>query len=118
VVGFLAPAAPVAVRRVSALVGPAPAPARAPLVAGPAAPLVGPPRGWVRTAPLTEAQLLARYPHALPGTLRVCPARKQQAMDIHCELCGVTRICYTGDLHHVRRCVACVAAHGSGLRRS
>jgi len=109
VVGFLAPAAPVAVRRVSALVGPAPAPAaRAPLVAGPAAPLVGPRPVWVRAAPLTEAQLLAKYPHMIPGTLRKCPARGQQAVDIRCA-CGAVRTLYTGDLWHVRQCRACKA---------
>lgn len=107
-VGFLAPAAPVAARpRLSALVGPvAPAPARAPLVAGPAAPVARP--AWVRTAPLTEAQLLAKYPHMIPGTLRKCPARGQQAVDIRCA-CGAVRTLYTGDLWHVRQCRACKA---------
>ena len=106
-VGFLAPAAPVAVRRVSALVAPhVPAPARAPLVAG--RPLVDFRAAWVRTAPLTEAQLLAKYPHMIPGTLRKCPARGQQAVDIRCA-CGAVRTLYTGDLWHVRQCRACKA---------
>jgi hypothetical protein len=63
----------------------------------------------VRTPPLTEAQLLAKYPHMIPGTLRRDPVANKNAVDIRCA-CGAVRIVYTSDLFHVRACRACKAS--------
>jgi hypothetical protein len=100
VVGLLAPAKPAAARRlVAALVVPvSTAPATRPAV-----PL------FLRVPPLTEAQLLARYPHVVPGSLRHDPVAHKNAVDIKCAACGAVRIVYTSDLFHVRLCRACKA---------
>jgi hypothetical protein len=90
---------------VSALVGPVSARPR---------PLVRPVRPDfrlcdLRVPPLTEPQLLARYPHMIPGTLRRDPVANKNAVDIRCA-CGAVRIVYTSDLFHVRACRACKAS--------
>lgn len=102
-VGLLAPARPA----IAAIVGPA----RPLVVPAPKAKAKFPADApWaVRTPPLTEAQLLARYPHMIPGTLRRDPVANKNAVDIRCA-CGAVRIVYTSDLFHVRACRACKAS--------
>lgn len=79
-----------------------------------AQPLVAPVRKakkpfvFTKVAPLTEAQLLAKYPHMIPGTLRHDPVASKNAVDIRCA-CGAVRTLYTSDLFHVRSCRACKA---------
>ena len=102
-VGLLAPARPV----VSAIVAPHTRPLVIPAKAKAKFPAGAP---WaVRTPPLTEAQLMARYPHMIPGTLRHDPVANKNAVDIRCA-CGAVRIVYTSDLFHVRACRACKAS--------
>lgn len=103
--GLLAPAAP--------LVAAAPVAVRAPLVSP--APRVSAPfpkdAPWAqRAAPLSEATLLAKYPHVRPGTRRYDEVARKWAVDINCATCGAVRIVYTSDLFHVRQCRACKAA--------
>ncbi len=92
------------VRRVAAIVA-----VRAPLVAPAPAPAKPAVPAVLRVPPLTEAQLLAKYPHVIPGTLRYDAVARKNAVDIKCP-CGAVRIVYTSDLFHVRLCRACKAA--------
>jgi len=102
--GLLAPAAP--------LVAAAPVAVRQPLVS-PAPRVSGTfPKDapWAQKAPaLSEATLLAKYPHVLPGTRRYDEVAKKWAVNIACATCGAVRVVYTSDLFHVRQCRACKA---------
>jgi len=102
--GLLAPAAP--------LVAAAPVAVRQPLVS-PAPRVSGTfPKDapWAqRAAPLSEAALLAKYPHVIAGTRRYDEVARKWAVDIRCADCGAVRIVYTSDLFHVRQCRACKA---------
>jgi len=65
---------------------------------------------WAQKAPaLSEATLLAKYPHVLPGTRRYDEVAKKWAVNIACATCGAVRVVYTSDLFHVRQCRACKA---------
>jgi hypothetical protein len=61
-----------------------------------------------KKGPISEAQILAKHPHAIPGTRQYDVVARKWAMTIQCA-CGATRIVYTSDLHHVRTCRACKA---------
>ncbi len=84
-----------------------------------ARPLVVPARkakrvpAFLRVPPLTEAQLMARYPHVIPGTLRYDPIANKNAVDIRCQCCFQPRTLYTSDLFHVRLCRTCKSLPGA-----
>lgn len=63
-----------------------------------------------KKGPISEAAILAKYPHVIPGTRRWDAVARKWAVDIKCVTCGATRIVYTSDLFHVRQCRACKAA--------
>lgn len=61
-----------------------------------------------KKGPISEAAILAKHPHVIPGTRQYDAVAKKWAVTIQCS-CGATRIVYTSDLHHVRTCRACKA---------
>ncbi len=94
--GMLAPAAVVARPLVEAVKEHKPFPKDAP---------------WAqKKGPISEAQILAKYPHVIPNTRRYDAVACKWAVDIKCVVCGATRVVYTSDLFHVRTCRACKAA--------
>jgi hypothetical protein len=67
-----------------------------------------------KKGPISEAQLLSKYPHVIPGSRRYDAVARKWAVDIRCVSCGAVRIVYTSDLFHVRQCRACIAAGKKG----
>lgn len=55
---------------------------------------------------MTEEEILARYPHAIKGSLRFDGKAKKSKITIQCPVkgCGRTRRCYTSDLFQIKHC--------------
>jgi len=58
---------------------------------------------------INEADLVNKYPQAIPGTLEFVAAANKQSVEIRCTTSGCTntRRVYTSDLHQTKFCNSC-----------
>lgn len=68
-----------------------------------------------------EATLKAKYPHVVPGTLKIHkegPHKGRRTVEIQCQTpgCKNRRLVHTSDLFQVSRCITCAKTYRSKRR--